>query len=205
MPDGAFTQELNNVSLFRRFIADHAKGWYEFVNGPRGREAKNGDLRVVVGCDKTTSWGMATFTDIASPSDLQVQFTASHQPTGSPLKMNSWICTGIADMKTGPDDREYLQSPAKQDRPRNQCLFVRTLSVTLSTALWQSVRRRGSSPPRYLDFKRRRGQVTVPAETVYRPVSIGLLCDHQTNTKLCIVEFLQTVPSESRKTPDNLQ
>ncbi|KJA25511.1 hypothetical protein HYPSUDRAFT_134515, partial [Hypholoma sublateritium FD-334 SS-4] len=182
LPDGAFTQELNNLSLFRRFIAYHAKSWYEFVNGPRGREAKNGDLRVVVGCDKTTSWGMATFTDIASPSDLQVQFNANHQPTGSTSKTNSWICTGIADLKTGPDDSEPLQSAlaTKLDRPRNQCLFIRTLSVTLSKALWKSVRRRGSSPPRNLYLRR----LQEPAEKIYRPVSVDLLCDHQTSTAL---------------------
>ena len=173
MPDGAFSQELNNVSLFRRYIANHAKSWYEFVNGPRGREAKNGDLRVVAGCDKTTSWGMATFTDIASPSDLQLRFTASHQPTGS--ISNSWLCTGVAESKTGPDDRESLQSvlPAELDhRPRNQCLFFRTLSVTLSKALWKLVHRRsrGSFPPRNLYLRR----LQEPAEPVYRPVSIDL-------------------------------
>ena len=176
MPDGAFSQELNNVSLFRRYIANHAKSWYEFVNGPRGREAKNGDLRVVVGCDKTTSWGMATFTDVASPSDLGLRFIANRHANGSISNTNSWLCTGVAECKSGPDDYESLQSvlPAELDRrPRNQCLFVRSLSVTLSKALWKSVRRRRSSPPRNL-YLRRLQEPAEPAEKVYRPVSIDL-------------------------------
>jgi hypothetical protein len=59
MPDGAFQEELGNSSRFRDYVAVpvHAASWsrYEFVNGPRGREAQNGDVRVVVGCEKSTS------------------------------------------------------------------------------------------------------------------------------------------------------
>ncbi|KAF8956508.1 hypothetical protein BDZ97DRAFT_1616431, partial [Flammula alnicola] len=56
MPEGAISQDLENIPRFRAYAAKHVDNWYRFVNGPRGREAKNGDVRLVVGCDKTTSW-----------------------------------------------------------------------------------------------------------------------------------------------------
>ena len=63
MPEGAYSEDLDNFSRLGKYIATHAVDWYKFVNGPRGHEAQNGDLRVVVGYDKTTSWGMATFSN----------------------------------------------------------------------------------------------------------------------------------------------
>ncbi len=88
---------------------------------------------------------MAAFFDIASQSDLRLQFNAGHGPTTSISKVNSWVCqcTGVADYKTGPDDCEVLQIvlPARQDQQRgNQCLFVRSLNVTLALSDWEEIR-----------------------------------------------------------------
>ena len=66
MPDGAFQEELGDLSKFQDYVSVHAASGYKFINGPRGREAQNGDVRVVVGCDKSTSRGMATFANTRS-------------------------------------------------------------------------------------------------------------------------------------------
>ena len=61
MPKGAQAQDLANISIFRRYLSLNEENWYRYVNGVRGREAKNGDVRLVIGCDKASSWGVATF------------------------------------------------------------------------------------------------------------------------------------------------
>ncbi|KAF8802246.1 hypothetical protein BYT27DRAFT_6773812 [Phlegmacium glaucopus] len=139
MPEGAFQEELGNLSRFRDYVAVHATDWYKFVNGPRGREAQNGDVRVVVGCDKTTSWGMATFanTSSAQESNFRLKFHplgGQQQPQRSGY---AWEHSGVAEVRVGPEpgeNEELGEIPPHQFR--NQCLFMRTLSITLSDSVW---------------------------------------------------------------------
>ena len=145
MPDGAFQEELGNLSKFRDYVAVHAANWYKFVNGPRGREAQNGDVCVVVGCDKSTSWGMATFanTSSAQRSNFRLKFRPlrgqqqSQQNAGTAY---AWEHSGVAEVRVGPEpgeNDELGEIPTCQ--LRNQCLFMRTLSVTLSDNLWTGI------------------------------------------------------------------
>ena len=66
MPDGAFREDLQNITLFRDFAVENAESWYRFVNGPRGRDIRNGDLHLITGCDKTSSWGLAVYQNVQS-------------------------------------------------------------------------------------------------------------------------------------------
>ncbi|KAF8802237.1 hypothetical protein BYT27DRAFT_7197332 [Phlegmacium glaucopus] len=139
MPDGAFQEELGNLSKFRDYVAVHATDWYKFANGPRGREARNGDVRVVVGCDKTTSWGMATFANTSSAQ--QSKFRLKFHPLGGQQQPQrsgyAWEHSGVAEVRVGPEpgeNEELGEVPTCQ--LRNQCLFMRTLTVTLSDSVW---------------------------------------------------------------------
>ena len=49
MPRGARSEDLGNKATFREYAAANVANWYRYVNGPRGREAKNGEVRLVVG------------------------------------------------------------------------------------------------------------------------------------------------------------
>ena len=64
MPRGARSEHLGNSARFREYAAANVADWYRFINGPRGREAKNGDVRLVVGFDyinkQTTTDGYKT-------------------------------------------------------------------------------------------------------------------------------------------------
>jgi len=141
MPDGAHSQELGNLGKFRDYVAEHADNWYKFVNGPLGREAKNGEIRVVIGCDKTISWGMATFSNFAQQSNFRLQFRpleiSARRSVGSAY---TWEHSGMADVRVGPDLDENDELGGTADHPlRNQCLFMRTLNVTLEDGVWAQV------------------------------------------------------------------
>ena len=71
MPEGPMSQDLQNKSRFRKYASANIRKWYEYINGPRGCEAKNGDVRLVVGCDKATSWGMAALCNMTQDSRLK--------------------------------------------------------------------------------------------------------------------------------------
>uniref|UniRef100_A0A8H7XWW5 Uncharacterized protein n=1 Tax=Psilocybe cubensis TaxID=181762 RepID=A0A8H7XWW5_PSICU len=145
MPEGAYKEELNNISKFRNHIAIHAESWYRFANGPCGREIQNGDLRLVIGCDKTTYWGIATFYDVVQQKNLRLHYVARQGADGRriPDKTYSWEHNGGAEVRVGPDREENddILSEPGQGPLLNQCLFLRTLTVTLSEDLWHGVQR----------------------------------------------------------------
>ena len=144
MADGSFREDLQNITLFRDFAAENAESWYRFVNGPCGRDIRNGDLRLITGCDKTSSWGLAAYQNIQSEGD-------SSDNLGEPLRLlrfrntsnaddcvprtpYCWEHEGTADVKAGPEDM-----PGNGARPRNQCTFIRSHTIMLSKAKWAGV------------------------------------------------------------------
>jgi hypothetical protein len=60
----------------RRYAAKNAESWYKHVNAPegRGRRLVNGFLYLITGCEKSQSWGMATFQNVAAEKEFQLLF-----------------------------------------------------------------------------------------------------------------------------------
>jgi hypothetical protein len=146
MPEGVYSEDLNNFSRLGRYIAIHAEDWYKFVNGPRGREAQNGDLRVVVGCDKTTSWGMATFSNssLSQETNFRLKFSVLGEQQSKRNAGNKymWEHSGVAsaEVRIGPGRGENEElGETNSNRLQNQCLFLRTLNVTLSEKVWEEI------------------------------------------------------------------
>jgi hypothetical protein len=142
MPEGAHSEDLSNFSRLRQYITTHAEEWYKFVNGPRGREAQNGDLHVVVGCDKTTSWGMATFANsrLSQETNFRLKFSVLGEQQSQRNAGNKymWEHSGVAEVRVGPGRGENEElGETDSNRLRNQCLFLRTLNVTLSEKAWE--------------------------------------------------------------------
>ena len=141
MPDGAVSQDLENVPRFREYVAANVERWYRYINGPRGREAKNGDVRLVVGCDKTTSWGIATLTNMTQHSQLKFK-PLDAQSSSSRSRCYTWEYSGTAEVRAGPDQEEIDELRREdpddtRDKYLNQCLFLRTLNVRLNDADWE--------------------------------------------------------------------
>ena len=151
MPEGAYSEDLSIPSRLGQYIATHAEDWYRFVNGPRGREAQNGDLRVVVGCDKTTSWGMTTFShsSLSRKSKFRLEFSAlgkQQLPRNAGNKF-MWEHSNVAEVRVGPGRGENEElGETDSNRLRNQCLFIRTLNVSLSEKVWEEIFSHSGSP-----------------------------------------------------------
>lgn len=147
MPEGAQSERLMNLSRFETYIGTHVQDWYRYVNGPiRGRKAQNGDLRVVVGHDKSTSWGMATFSNssLYQDTNFRLKFTTLenlNQPSQCNAGNNyGWEYSGVAVVRVGPGPGENTGlGETDSDRLQNQCLFIRSLHVMLSEKAWREV------------------------------------------------------------------
>ncbi|KZP15418.1 hypothetical protein FIBSPDRAFT_750151, partial [Athelia psychrophila] len=64
MPHGAMGEDYDRIKDIRAYSIENAPSWYTFINGTLGREAPNGSLYVVTGCDKSATWGIATNAEI---------------------------------------------------------------------------------------------------------------------------------------------
>ena len=142
MPHGANAEDLSNVSKFRQYLSANTENWYRYVNHERGREAKNGDVRLVIGCDKASSWGMATFANSTAPDFHLIFKPTSESGSG---RTYEWEYSGSVDTRAGPDPRETEELRATDDSGHsnvyeNQCLFVRTLNATLRDDVWKGMR-----------------------------------------------------------------
>ena len=145
MPAGAFREDLRSTTLFRDFAAENAESWYRFINGPCGWELGNGELRLITGCDKTTSWGLAAYQNIQSEGESSDSLGGSllrfknTSDAGVPGTTYCWEHEGTAEVKAGPEFEVDEDMPGNGARPRNQCTFIRSHTVMLSEAGWARV------------------------------------------------------------------
>jgi hypothetical protein len=135
MPKGATSQDLLNRHALETYVKDNAECWYHYVINERGRAIDNGDIRIVVGCDKVSSWGIATF---ASSAAQQVRLEFKGMPLGhESTRSYSWDCVGTASVgRVGPQEAEIQELRQESDASsashlQNQCVFVRTMNFTL--------------------------------------------------------------------------
>jgi hypothetical protein len=131
MPDGATTQNLLNTWLVRQTIIRDARAWYRYARYARGRNVKDGDIRVVVGFDKVTSWGIATST---CNTGQTASFVLKHDST----HLYRWDCIGGSG-RVGPQKDEIDGLIEDNAVPQNQCVFVRTLNFTFSGDIWDDL------------------------------------------------------------------
>ncbi len=71
LPDGGNRYDTKHRSLFQQYATENALSWYIYANGldHLARQAPNGSLYLVTGCDKTRSWGIAAVS--RRPSRIQ--------------------------------------------------------------------------------------------------------------------------------------
>ena len=141
MPRGARSENLGDYARFREYAAANVTEWYKFVNGRRGREVKNGDVRLVVGSDKTTSWGIATFVNQTQQNSCRLKFCPSEGNSASTYRWSE--NSGATDVRAGPNSDLSRELRIDSDPPdvqiENQCLFVRTLNIMLTDDDWVDI------------------------------------------------------------------
>ena len=136
MPDGAITEDLMCCKSIKEYLAKNPERWYEFVSEVRERDINNGDIRLVMGFDKVSSWGIAT-----SACSVGEQVRLEFKNVGDISQTYMWRCVGSGSGRVGPCDREMqgIISQQEGDRLPNQCVFLRTLNFDLSGKSWSDL------------------------------------------------------------------
>lgn len=152
MPFGSNTEDLDRFAMARiqGYTTVNAESWYIYARNI-GRDIKNGDLSLVVGHDKTTAWGMATFSTLKSAEKDPVRLTFKQVARNDIRRSYVWeSSSSMVEVRTGPDAKEeeelQMGDAAEEGTDyENQCLFVRTLQINMRDIgnLWKNPRPTG--------------------------------------------------------------
>ncbi|KDR72730.1 hypothetical protein GALMADRAFT_73761 [Galerina marginata CBS 339.88] len=143
MPVGSNSADLISKARVRKFFKDNAENWYTYANNEREWEVRNGELRLVIGHDKTTAWGMATFSN-STTEEGPCMLKFKPVESSNVGRTYGWEYSGTAQVRTGPD-RDQMQALRAAEPPQdgveyeNQTLFVRTINVTLQDTVWKAL------------------------------------------------------------------
>lgn len=133
MPDGTISHDLLNCGILEAYVKENAKHWYKYIFDECGRKVDNGDIRLVIGVDKVSSWGIATFESTVKQR-VRLEFKGIDGRTGTTY---IWNC---GNGRVGPSGKEVSRLRSEIDLPsilENQCVFMRTLNFSLSEKVWK--------------------------------------------------------------------
>jgi hypothetical protein len=130
LPNGTTREELVDSSRIYEYIKDHAKFWYQRLNGSSNDYVEtpvpNGTLWVVSGVDRTDSYRMATFpyeNGLAKSTNKRTQFRYNGSSSASPWQ-------GESNLR-----RTHYRSGNHSDGTLGAVLLS-VLSVAISPAEW---------------------------------------------------------------------
>jgi hypothetical protein len=185
MGDVAYREDASNQKEFSEYIIKHHRSWLDFA-GSLGCDLSLSDLILVDGCDKTSEWACAAWSEKTSSLRLNFVAGAPSIADGNACLWGQWDSSESLDKNVGPqplipsiagqdttlrltsqsseamsiDDPPPLNPPAplSPNVPplSNQCVFVRGFQIGDRTT-W---------------FKRKRTRIDVGSgfKTVHRPL-----------------------------------
>ncbi|KAJ6452287.1 hypothetical protein C8R45DRAFT_86143 [Mycena sanguinolenta] len=129
LPHGAHLVRLQDVEAIRRYAAKNAESWYQYANVVRGRGIVNGELYLITGCEKASSWGIATFHGVP----LQTTFSLSFRPTRDERP-------GFRYRWQGPHShRKQVDTSPADGTPPNQTVFIHAFTISVAERIWEKL------------------------------------------------------------------
>jgi hypothetical protein len=121
LPTGAASIDLLDKAKIRRLAIRCGASWYKYANVDKGREASNGSLYVVTGCDKANAFQLASW----SEGEVSLTFTATKMGGGGVSYSYSDETYNPATIRVGPRTLSQEQ---------NQCIFLRGFKIAIREA-----------------------------------------------------------------------
>jgi len=118
LPEGASREELLVTRSFHEHVKENADDWHEFA---RNRLHPESSLFVVTGCDKTSSWGIATVANASATIGATMNFTVAGLGKASLSPSYCWEDIGSATARVSASTFPRLQ---------NQCIFIRGFRIS---------------------------------------------------------------------------
>lgn len=135
LPDGGSRTNLRRLQVFRDYALKNAQRWYAFVNGTLGRMVESGELYLVTGVDKSSSWSVAALENNSEGRGLSLTLKAAQAGSGSAACAWEWESSS-SFANSGP-----RRGPEEQSWTDNQTVFLRGFKVAIrSTPLKKAIK-----------------------------------------------------------------
>ncbi|KAJ7614208.1 hypothetical protein DFH06DRAFT_135646 [Mycena polygramma] len=128
LPEGASRQDLLPVKSFRAHVRKFSDQWNQFA---RARLPPGESLFVVTGCDKTTSWGIATVSAASGTVGVSLKFALVGIAEGTVAPRYQWEDFGSATVRASGE--------IWSARTENQCIFIRGFFVPKTIPILTSI------------------------------------------------------------------
>ncbi|KAF7354054.1 Cell division control protein [Mycena venus] len=126
LPDGASRTDLRPKNIFRDYALKHAQRWYAFVNGRLHRMVGNGDLYLVTGTDKSSSWSVAALENHSEGCKISLKLKASQVGSAGTSCVWEW--------ETADSFADWGPRPLPAERSENQTVFIRGFKVAIRSS-----------------------------------------------------------------------
>jgi hypothetical protein len=132
MGDVAYRQDVLRETAFYRYIQKHHRSWLQFAKD-NDRPVLLHELIFVTGCDKTSDWACAAFSDKSNSASIEFQAGDTTILEGSVKIWGSWTSKSSVDSHAGPH-RLIAPSDASPmaSASENQLLMAQAPSSTRS-------------------------------------------------------------------------
>ncbi|KAJ6568350.1 hypothetical protein DFH09DRAFT_1467258, partial [Mycena vulgaris] len=124
-PDGASRWDLLPLQRCRDYALKHGESWYAFVNGRLGRMIGSGDLYLVTGVIKSTSWSIAAIENESGDGKVSLKLKAAQFGNAGASCAWEWESAN-SSVNSGP--RRRLGEESWRD---NQTVFLRGFKVAI--------------------------------------------------------------------------
>ncbi|KAK0219556.1 hypothetical protein EDD85DRAFT_915594 [Armillaria nabsnona] len=137
LPNSATKYEMLNKRAIKEYAIANGADWYTYVNSRDylAREASNGTIYLVTGCDKTDSWGLAAVGKPSHSRSVRLSFIAAGMIGGEVRAAHTWSTNFSADTRVHPLPSIQYSYPVDHE---NQCIFARGFTISLSDSLFKS-------------------------------------------------------------------
>jgi hypothetical protein len=125
LPDGASRWDLRPKQVLRDYALKHAQNWYAFVNGNLQRMIGNGDLYLVTGVTKSTSWSVAAIENHSGEGKISLKLKAAQIGNAGTSCAWEWE-SASSSVDSGP-----RRHPGEELWRDNQTVFLRGFKVAL--------------------------------------------------------------------------
>ncbi|KAJ7889239.1 hypothetical protein B0H13DRAFT_2277274 [Mycena leptocephala] len=132
MPEGASRINVRFLDILRQQALKHAQNWYAFLRN-LGCMVENGELYLVTGADKSSSWSVAAGENHSQDGSISLKLKAAQ--IGSAGSSYAWqweTAGGFAD--SGPRRR-----PGEESSTQNQTVFLRGFRIAIHSLVWKKV------------------------------------------------------------------
>ncbi|EDR00406.1 uncharacterized protein LACBIDRAFT_295784 [Laccaria bicolor S238N-H82] len=120
-------------------------GGFDFLFNPFSQSGCKEARQCLKGCDKTTSWGIATYSHLQSKRPEDNVSLLRFGPVGnegqgrhSSYTTYEWDYASVLEAKSGPEEEELMNLGVNGSvPPRNQCTFIRSLTPGIAVDDWE--------------------------------------------------------------------